>query len=322
MRPGTGVGLWIMWSNAPKLSRRRGNRQPASGSYGVKTLEESSQEADALIFLVGSSDCPTSTVCERSPLGSDLGGAKNPDSGLHSLRRRPVSAKAIQGPAELCCSGDPSSHTFPAGLFCSRGLALQTGLHPRASPLARLRATVSPPGTVPILAIIGHFGEECGSKAHTKDRTMNTKGTISAAVTGFGAVALLAWGGLSSGSEQAALLGGPIPAGIIVGWSGAVGSIPAGWQLCDGTRGTPDLRGRFILGAGTGKDVGETSGQASYTTSRNQRPTTEITRRGGSAALEPASGSPALNSVSMHTHTVSVMPPYYSLAFIMKLADE
>ncbi len=151
---------------------------------------------------------------------------------------------------------------------------------------------------------------------------MNTKGTISAAVTGMGAVAFLAWGALSPGSEQATRLPGPIPAGVIVGWSGAVGSIPAGWQLCDGTRGTPDLRGRFILGASTGKDLGETGGQASYTTSQNQRHTKEITRSGGSAALDPTSGSPALNSVSMHTHTVSVAPPYYSLAFIMKLADE
>ena len=151
---------------------------------------------------------------------------------------------------------------------------------------------------------------------------MNMKRTISAAVTGIGAVAVLAWGALSPGSEQAAHPAGPIPAGVIVGWSGAVGSIPAGWQLCDGTKGTPDLRGRFILGANTGVDAGEPGGQASYTTSQNQRHTMVITRRGGSAALEPASSSPALNSVSMHTHSVSAMPPYYSLAFIMKLADD
>lgn len=34
-------------------------------------------------------------------------------------------------------------------------------------------------------------------------------------------------------------------------WSGSVASIPAGWQLCDGTSGTPDLRSRFVYGAGS-----------------------------------------------------------------------
>jgi hypothetical protein len=41
-----------------------------------------------------------------------------------------------------------------------------------------------------------------------------------------------------------------IPPGSIIMWTGAVGSIPAGWHLCDGTGGTPDLRNRFIMGAG------------------------------------------------------------------------
>ena len=34
--------------------------------------------------------------------------------------------------------------------------------------------------------------------------------------------------------------------GIIVAWSGSVANIPTGWALCDGTNGTPDLRGRFL----------------------------------------------------------------------------
>ncbi len=151
---------------------------------------------------------------------------------------------------------------------------------------------------------------------------MNTKGIISVAITALGALAFLAWGALSPGSERAEPIGESIPAGAIVGWSGSVGSIPAGWQLCDGTSGTPDLRGRFILGASAENVVGETGGQASYTTSQNRRHTKEITKRGGSAALEPASRSPALNSISRHTHTVSVVPPYYSLAFIMKVSDK
>jgi len=42
-----------------------------------------------------------------------------------------------------------------------------------------------------------------------------------------------------------------LPDGVIVMWGGSVPSIPAGWALCDGTGGTPDLRDRFIVGAGS-----------------------------------------------------------------------
>ncbi len=40
--------------------------------------------------------------------------------------------------------------------------------------------------------------------------------------------------------------------GVILAWSGSINSIPAGWALCDGSGGRPDLRGRFILGYNTG----------------------------------------------------------------------
>jgi len=39
--------------------------------------------------------------------------------------------------------------------------------------------------------------------------------------------------------------------GIIVLWGGAIVDIPAGWALCDGVSGRPDLRDTFIIGAGS-----------------------------------------------------------------------
>jgi hypothetical protein len=42
-----------------------------------------------------------------------------------------------------------------------------------------------------------------------------------------------------------------VPLGGIVMYSGLVGSLPTNWKICDGTGGTPDLRDRFIIGAGT-----------------------------------------------------------------------
>ena len=51
-----------------------------------------------------------------------------------------------------------------------------------------------------------------------------------------------------------------IPSGLIAIWSGAVGSVPSGWYLCNGQNGTPDLRNSFVLGAGNSYAVGATGG--------------------------------------------------------------
>lgn len=54
----------------------------------------------------------------------------------------------------------------------------------------------------------------------------------------------------------------PIPAGGIFLWSGSIGSIPAGYVLCNGSNGTPDLRDRFVVGAGSTYAVDATGGSA------------------------------------------------------------
>lgn len=58
-----------------------------------------------------------------------------------------------------------------------------------------------------------------------------------------------------------------VPSGLIAMWSGIVSAIPAGWTLCDGTKNTPDLRDRFIVGAGSSYPVGATGGSVVATTS-------------------------------------------------------
>jgi microcystin-dependent protein len=55
-------------------------------------------------------------------------------------------------------------------------------------------------------------------------------------------------------------LNSPLPSGGIILWSGAIASIPSGWLLCDGGSGTPDLRDRFVVGAGLGYAVNDTGG--------------------------------------------------------------
>src|SRR3990172_3920103 len=58
--------------------------------------------------------------------------------------------------------------------------------------------------------------------------------------------------------------GSGIPSGGIILWSGPADQIPSGWALCDGANGTPDLRDRFVVGAGGGYEIGATGGEAKH----------------------------------------------------------
>jgi hypothetical protein len=135
---------------------------------------------------------------------------------------------------------------------------------------------------------------------------------------------------------------GSIPSGCIIIWSGAIGSVPAGYLLCDGTNGTPDLRNSFVLGAGNSYTVGQTGGSkdaivvshthtATVTDPGHNHtysaviPTGGTTGGGGSgAAGGTGTTSTATTGISVTNSTTGVsgtnanMPPYYALAYIMK----
>lgn len=85
-----------------------------------------------------------------------------------------------------------------------------------------------------------------------------------------------------------------VPAGAIMMWSGT--TAPSGWALCDGTSGTPNLKGRFIVGydasSPTGPAVAATDGiGVNYGTPGNTGGET------GHTLLSSESGVPS------HTHT-------------------
>ena len=63
-----------------------------------------------------------------------------------------------------------------------------------------------------------------------------------------------------------------LPTGIIVMWSGATNAVPTGWALCNGQNGTPDLRDRFIVGAGSSYGVGNLGGNDNVTLTENNLP--------------------------------------------------
>lgn len=62
--------------------------------------------------------------------------------------------------------------------------------------------------------------------------------------------------------QSAPAVSATFAAGMILIWSGSLGSVPTGWVLCDGTNSTPDLRDRFVIGAGSTYSVAATGGSA------------------------------------------------------------
>lgn len=118
--------------------------------------------------------------------------------------------------------------------------------------------------------------------------------------------------------------GGGVPSGVIVMWSGTLASIPTGWALCDGTSGTPDLRDRFLVGAGNEYAVSDIGGEKEHTLTTNEMPS--HTHSGGVMAHHGA--APGDDGAIMTLNTTGSTggdqphenrPPYYALAFIMKL---
>lgn len=159
----------------------------------------------------------------------------------------------------------------------------------------------------------------------------------------------------SQGAGSAPAWANSFPSGGIILWSGSVASIPSGWLLCDGSSGTPDLRNRFVVGAGSTYAVGATGGADTVTLSTSQIPSHTHTfsattstngahthtyqlpdlipngERDNNQQFGDTTSAATTSSAGDHNHTVSGTtaaagsggshenrPPYYALAYIMK----
>ena len=134
-----------------------------------------------------------------------------------------------------------------------------------------------------------------------------------------------------------------LPTGMILLWSGAIGSIPSGYYLCDGNNGTPDLRDRFLVGAGNTYSVNQTGGSAdAIVVSHNHTATSVVTDPGhfhsglvpfstggpGGAIEGITSGNTGTKTTGITVATTNTaagtsgtganLPPYFALCYIMK----
>ena len=136
-----------------------------------------------------------------------------------------------------------------------------------------------------------------------------------------------------------------LPIGSIILWE--TSSIPAGWQVCDGTNDTPDLRESFARGATDDADVLGSGGDNVHTHSNPNTSTraahlhtvpakttgtgtTSIGQKNSGYTTAKASHThtfPATNTgtANAHAHTIGAtgstnnLPPYIDICYIMKI---
>lgn len=133
-----------------------------------------------------------------------------------------------------------------------------------------------------------------------------------------------------------------LPKGAICLWINSLATIPTGWKLCDGTRGTPDLRSQFVKGsaalsenrntggtlthnhtatghthavashthtvtAANGAGSNETAGAVNCATTAHTHPSWSPT---GAASFTSGSGTPTVDNQT------DTQPPYYAVAYV------
>lgn len=181
---------------------------------------------------------------------------------------------------------------------------------------------------------------ECNARYFSAATDGTGSGLIAATLDGFTADEIIAGG---------------TPSGNICWWSGSEASIPGGFVLCNGLNETPDLRNRFVVGAGSHYAVGATGGANTVTTTGtvtiagHSLTAAEIAKHthgtirdyygGGSGAADDYTYDCASKSVSTvntatdsagsgnaHTHSATwagessqeKRPPFYAICLIMK----
>jgi len=116
---------------------------------------------------------------------------------------------------------------------------------------------------------------------------------------------------LSSDGTDVVWAAGTLTAGCIVIWAGTIANIPAGYVICDGNGGTPNLLTRFIEGVATAAtNPGTTGGATNKTTAGHFH---------SLAAGTGVDGATLGTSTNTVTDTIAdIRPLFYDVAFIMK----
>lgn len=126
-----------------------------------------------------------------------------------------------------------------------------------------------------------------------------------------------------------------VPSGSIIPWYGNIVDIPDGFALCNGLNGTPDLRNRFIVGAGSSYDLSAIGGANTVTLTVAQMPSHNhiMSRNADLSDVNPTSALGYHDTISNYdgygwlystsysggSQAHENRPPFYALYYIMKL---
>jgi hypothetical protein len=199
---------------------------------------------------------------------------------------------------------------------------------------------------------LGNVTNESKATMFASPTFTGTVSGVSATHVGLGNVTNESKATMFSSPTFTGTVSGAIPVGVITMWYGSIVSIPSGWALCNGANGTPDLRDRFVVGAGTTYAVATTGGftdailvSHAHTATVTDPGHTHANTNGGTSLLGPngtyggvgsaeeGAGQPNNFVGAMASQTTGVtvgistmgtsgtnanLPPYYALAYIMK----
>lgn len=124
------------------------------------------------------------------------------------------------------------------------------------------------------------------------------------------------------------------PLTLIRLYTGLTADIPTGWQLADGTNGTPNMKDLFVVGAGNLYAKGTTGGSTTITA--NNLPThthpyndKDTTYTANTVAVQSGAGTTVVQSLTSGggdtartsgnntTTATPYLPPYYAVAYII-----
>ncbi len=104
------------------------------------------------------------------------------------------------------------------------------------------------------------------------------------------------------------------PKGGVIMWNGSSAEVPKGWALCNGENDTPDLRNRFIVGAGGKYAVGATGGGETKTTSASGSHTHSVNINTNAAGGHLHSFSRTTSAAGSHYHSMNFWSQYHTLS--------
>jgi hypothetical protein len=258
----------------------------------------------------------------------------------------------VDGYINNTVTASTTAYSPTAGVLATNVQAAIAELDSKKATIASPTFTGTVSGITSTMVGLGNVNNTADSEKSVASATNATNivsgGTIASNVTATTQTA----GTNNTTIATTAFVASSIPAGIITMWSGSIVSIPSGWYLCDGTNSTPDLRDRFIVGAGTTYAVAATGGNKdAVVVSHDHVATvtdpghTHANTNGGTSLLGPNGTYGGVNSaeegagqpnnfvgamankftgVTVGISTVGSsgtnanLPPYYALAYIMK----